>query len=351
MKQLLFLSIIAIFFACNPTTSTIKDVPLHDYTTDLATNVHFATYQDLASASDSLLLHINQLSNSPSQNELEICREYWRMARHAWEQSEGFLFGPVSTENIDPQIDSWPIDFHAIEIELAGTSDFTQSSTMAQLDEGLKGFHPIEYLLWGDSGQKTVDEFTNREFNYLKGLAIDLRDKSIFIKDSWLLSPMTYGSYFCSPSMNNPYYSNYFSVLLEQVNALIGICDELSASKIGVPLLFQDPSLEESPYSQSSIQDFKDNVKSVEAVYSGDYHNKGLGIRDLVRTHSLALDQEIMMSLATVQFRLDAIHVPFGQAIIEQSTEMLIAKKAIESLSNTLSEKLLPFIIQHYAHV
>lgn len=351
MKQILFLTLLTLLLACHPSTPTIKEVPLDQYTEAMVTNVHFSTYQDLAAASDSLLQHINHLANLPTNSELENCKKFWRMARQAWEQSEGFLFGPVSTENIDPQIDSWPIDFQAIEIELAGTTDFTQAAMFDQLDEGLKGFHPIEYLLWGQTGQKSADELTNRELNYLKGLAADLCEKSVFIRDSWLLSPMEYGFYFCTPSISNPYYSNYLSILEEQVNALIGICDELAATKIGVPLLFQDPSLEESPFSKSSIQDFKDNIKSVESVYTGDYHENGLGIKDLVRSYSLSLDQEITIALATAKLRLEAIHVPFGQAIIEQSTELVIAKKAIESLSILLSDKLLPFIKQHYAHV
>ena len=40
---------------------------------------------------------------------VEAC-EHWTESRKAWELSEAFLFGAAADYNIDPHIDSWPLD-------------------------------------------------------------------------------------------------------------------------------------------------------------------------------------------------------------------------------------------------
>ena len=40
----------------------------------------------------------------------------WRAMRKHWEQSEAFLYGPAAAHNIDPHIDSWPLDFNAMNL-------------------------------------------------------------------------------------------------------------------------------------------------------------------------------------------------------------------------------------------
>ena len=40
--------------------------------------------------------------------------------------------------------------------------------------DALKGFHPIEYLLWGVNGDKKAADLTDREKEYLVALAQNL---------------------------------------------------------------------------------------------------------------------------------------------------------------------------------
>jgi hypothetical protein len=47
------------------------------------------------------------------------------------------------------------------------------------------------------------------------------------------------------------------AVFEEIVNGMIGICDEVANGKMLDPFVAADPSLEESPYSQNSLTDFK----------------------------------------------------------------------------------------------
>lgn len=349
MNKIFFLSLLVILISCEKETPNNTVVDLAKYTKEISTNIHFQIYNEFVAAADSLNQHINVFQIAPSELELNACKFWWKTARSAWEKSEGFLFGPVATDNIDPQIDSWPIDFQAIEIELSGNSNLGDPTVIQELDETLRGFHPIEYLLWGSDGNKSFANFTNRELLYLIGLSFDLLEKSKYIKSSWEPTINSFYSYFTAPTSNNPYYNSYFDVINEQLNGLIGICDELANTKIGEPLLFQDPSLEESPFADNSLQDFKDNLKSVQAIYYGDYLTNGLGISDLIRAHSLALDQEIKIAIALAKEKLDAVSAPFGEAITLQTTELIAAQTAISDLTNLLESKGLPFFEKYYA--
>lgn len=99
-----------------------------------------------------------------------------------WEKSEAFLLGPVSTENIDPGIDTWPVDYRSLDSLLATTNTFDQPFINSLGDE-LKGFHPCEYLFWGTNSNKLPADLTNKECEYLIALALDLRSKSEFLKN------------------------------------------------------------------------------------------------------------------------------------------------------------------------
>ena len=49
----------------------------------------------------------------------------WVAARVPWEQSEGFLFGPVDTFGYDPAMDSWPVNRTDLDAVLASGQAFT----------------------------------------------------------------------------------------------------------------------------------------------------------------------------------------------------------------------------------
>lgn len=128
------------------------------------------------------------------------------------------------------------------------------------------------------------------------------------------------------------------------VYALIGICDELAAGKIGEPLLLQDPSLEESRYSSNSMTDFKNNIISVQNVYLGKYAINGFGLEDFVRQYNLSLDNEIKTAIALCLARMNAITVPFGLALSTQTQQVSQIVAVVEDLEDILQLKLLPLI-------
>jgi uncharacterized iron-regulated protein len=131
------------------------------------------------------------------------------------------------------------------------------------------------------------------------------------------------------------------------VNAMAGICDEVANGKIGEVYAAQDPSLEESPFSQNSITDFTNNIKGVQNVYLGKFSADGKGLEDVVRAYNLQLDSNIKLKLSTAIEALGKVTVPFGTAISTQKTQVQNAIEAIQALKTTLEDELLPFIQMH----
>jgi putative iron-regulated protein len=339
-----------IFIACKknpePTDNTnIPDEELHqNILTEFSANVTQATYNDLYANTQLLTLAIKQLDTNTTNVNLNNCRQLWRNARAAWEKSEGFLFGPVATENIDPRMDTWPTDYVALDSVLANNSSFTVAY-INSLDDALKGFHPIEYLIFGLNGNKDASQLTTNEKHYLVALAENLEILTQQLAASW--NPSVSGNYheqFVNAGNGSTIYSNKRQAFEEMINAMIGICEEVADGKIGEPLTAQDPMLEESPYSFNSMTDFTNNIRSVQNCYFGRYLADGTGLEDFVKSKNLSLDATIKNKIIVAINSLNAVTVPFGVAIISQQLQLNQAITAINDLKNTMENDLLPLV-------
>lgn len=312
-----------------------------------ASNVCAASYEDLSAKAGQLLTAVNTLNTTTNDANLNACRDLWKSIRQTWEKSEAWLFGPVDVDKIDPRIDTWPVDFNDLNTVLA-SSDELNEEYIASLNEdhdALRGFHPIEYLLWGQNGGKTASELTVREKEYLLALAQNLKTLADEVKTSWT------GGYAnllatAGTSGNSEYPSRKvaFEII---VDAMAGICDEVANGKIKDPFDAQNPKLEESPFAKNSITDFTNNIIGIMEIYQGNFAEDGKGLEDLVRAYNLSLDNEIKTKHGTAIAALKAITVPFGEAILTKQTQVQTAMDKIDDLATTLEEKLKPFVQQY----
>lgn len=120
------------------------------------------TYQDLAQKNASLLAKVNTFVANPTNANMEAVAEAWLVSRKPWETSEAFLFGPVDTYGLDPNMDSWPLDAEAIynilksqtwsELEWADGDD----ESKVESAQNVRGFHTLEYLVFKDGNARTV---------------------------------------------------------------------------------------------------------------------------------------------------------------------------------------------------
>lgn len=353
MKKLMLITLVlaSTFFlsGCddNENGSAVDETFNSEILNGFAQNVAQASYNDLKTKSAQLYDNILALNTSRTSGNLTACQNSWKAARQAWEQTESFLFGPVSTENIDPRIDTWPVNFQDLNSQLNSANAFTEQY-INNLEDALKGFHPIEYLIFGQDGDKLSTDLTNRDLEYLMALGLNLKQLTTAVADGW--NESINGNYthaFVNAGSGSAVYESQLAAFEEVVNAMAGICDEVAAGKIGEVFLAQNPSLEESPFAQNSITDFTNNIKGVENVYLAKYTSDGKGLEDLVRKYNLSLDNEIKTNINSAITALGSITVPFGEAIISQPVQVQNAINAIDALKTTLEEKLLPFVQSH----
>lgn len=307
---------------------------------DLSSKVIVATYEHMHVHALQLHGALTELQTNTSDTQLNIARHEWSEVRGAWEKSEGFLFGPVSVDNIDPRIDTWPIDFARIDSVLNSGEAFTPEYIFG-LEESLKGFHPLEYLLWGADGTKTANQLTAREMEFCTALANDIVLLSAQLNASW---DEHYHTSFANAGNGSNVYHSRRAAYEEVIAAMSGICDEVANGKIYEPLVLQDPSLEESPFAQNSLTDFYNNILSVRNIYYGMYQADGKGLEDLIRSQNLSMDAEIKVRIQSALNALNNVTVPFGEAITSQQTQLYQAIESINSLGSYLDETVLPFV-------
>lgn len=80
--------------------------------TNISLDVITETYKDLFEDARGLNEATKALEIGNDEALVQV-REAWKNTRAPWELSEGFLYGPVDTQGIDPAIDSWPVDVNA----------------------------------------------------------------------------------------------------------------------------------------------------------------------------------------------------------------------------------------------
>lgn len=310
----------------------------------LSEGVVQATYNDLANQAGLLYSSIQKFNTTSTDANLDECRKSWKATRLAWEQSEGFLFGPVSTDNIDPRIDTWPVNYVDLDSVLNSNAVFSESY-IEGLEDALRGFHPIEYLLFGQNGSKKASEMTVRQKEYLLALGENLKKLTTAVANSW--SPKLTGNYseqFIKAGNGSTIYTTVRAAYEEVINAMAGICDEVANGKLKEPYDAKDPSLEESPFAKNSIQDFTDNMTSVLNIYSGKYKADGYGLEDMVRDNNLSLDKNVKTKINAAISALGKITVPFGEAIKQQPQQIEAAMKAINELKDVIEGDLLKYI-------
>ena len=275
-------------------------------------NVIYTTYNDLAKESNELYEFLAAACekgvNALTQPEIDaICAKFLQ-ARQSWEESEAFLYGAATDFGIDPHIDTWPLDVEALATalnnaeqvaNLEGEDGITYAST--KLGAELLGFHGIEFILFRDGQNRTVDALRGNEDDeafsgktvtgeqelvYATAVAGDLRDNCYRLIVSWnpdapeayqdrceelevpvsmTGSDKTYGENMLGAAKAGSTYATWQETLASiLVAGCSNICNEVANVKMGNAHSGEDVNYIESPYSKKSFQDFIDNIHSIQ---------------------------------------------------------------------------------------
>lgn len=298
--------------------------------------VVYPTYKNLAASADDLYqeaVNVQQKheAGTLADADVEAACEAFKAAREYWEKSEAFLFGAATDFNIDPHMDSWPLNQGQM-------ANFLSNSTMvaglysddpiafvnqhnSEFDTAL-GFHGIEFVLFRDGAPRKAAVFDGiedhssfskvtvqckDELAFLVAVAGDVRDNCYRLEVSWLGQQAATAhkervaelGVWTHALDNNGYYygadmllagtdgSTYASITATLVT-LVGasgcgnIANEVASQKIGQAyrVATGQPSLDpeapdaidyiESPYSKRSYIDYRDNIYSIKNSLYGN---------------------------------------------------------------------------------
>lgn len=298
--------------------------------------VVYPTYKNLAASADDLYqeaVNVQQKheAGTLTDADVEAACEAFKAAREYWEKSEAFLFGAATDFNIDPHMDSWPLNQGQM-------ANFLSNSTMvaglysddpiafvnqhnSEFDTAL-GFHGIEFVLFRDGAPRKaavfdgIEDHSNfskvtvqckDELAFLVAVAGDVRDNCYRLEVSWLGQQAATAhkervaelGVWTHALDNNGYYygadmllagtdgSTYASITATLVT-LVGasgcgnIANEVASQKIGQAyrVATGQPSLDpeepdaidyiESPYSKRSYIDYRDNIYSIKNSLYGN---------------------------------------------------------------------------------
>jgi putative iron-regulated protein len=321
---------------------------------DYADQVVIPTYELLAQRAAALDEAVIALAEETVDPNLEAAREAWVATRVPWEQSEGFLFGPVDAQGWDPAMDSWPLNRDDLEGVLASDNEITLEYVQ-NLQETQKGFHTIEYLLWGEDSEKTAEDLGDRELEYLLALTEELVLITESLATSWtegVGDQAAYREVFTTAGEDsNTAYPSLNAAAQEILDGMSGICDEVANGKIADPYDARDPNLVESQYSFNSLDDFQDNMRSVRNAYTGDFEageTEGRGLDEWVAERDPDLDEQFKGEIEAAISALAEIPNPFRQAITDKANDEAIeaAQAAIRQVQDTIDGQLAGLVLQ-----
>lgn len=353
---MLFVAAATSMTSCNQTNKSDvespKETALKAAMTPYVDNTVVATYKSLADATVTLYNNCETIfenfeAGKLSEADVAAAAKSWTDARRYWELSEAFLFGPAANHNIDPHIDSWPLDKDGIEAMLGNAEQMKQIEEQGadyvgdKLGYGLLGFHAIEYMLYAsDNADKSnvrmhdISTYTRAELVYLVAVAEDLRNQTVALEASWAgVSNVSeekqaileeaeidygvefskgYGSYMKVATGGT--YATYQEAAEELIQGCIDIADEVGNTKIGRPNTAtseEDRNYIESPYALNSIEDFQDNIRSIQNAYCGSQAGDA-SVSDYIKSVDANLDAECRKAIEDAINAIGQIAEPFA---------------------------------------
>ena len=373
MKRLtLFLAaafaVVCILSSCNHGGGYFTDEKQAQILEQYVNHTIAPTYTNLANYSEQLVTELQAFRNSRSQSDLNKACETFLSARAWWEKSEAFLFGAASDFGIDPHIDSWPLDEDAFNnlmsspnmIAALGGED---GDVVAgeQLGNSLLGFHGIEYILFRNGQVRSASEITDMQITYAVAVAGDLRNRCFQLEVSWIGDDaaashrrkveelelnstvnggnFSYGQNLKKAGTAGSTYISTVQGLMAIVDGCKTIADEVGTSKIGKPYYGEDVHYIESPYSQKSIEDFFDNITSIEHAYYGGIEgsqSEDLSLHGYMKKINADLDARVIEAINNAKAKINAMPRPFVKNYSNPANEEAIL--ACQALDDILSE-------------
>lgn len=324
-----------------------------------AANV-YANYSDSVTTAMALEMAVDAFVAAPSQVTLDAAKKAWKDAREPYLQTEPYRFydGPIDNPEDGPEgeINAWPLDEVFIDyVEgnpgsgiINNTATFPTITTAVITDQNENGgeanisagYHAIEFLLWGQDlsptgpGARPFSDYLTvggtamnqeRRKTYLKLVTELLVADLTAVRDQWAPAAANYRAAFEADK-------NAVQKIFLGLGSLSGA--ELSGERMAVALANHDQEDEHSCFSDNTHRDLYGDALGLQNVFLGNYGaNDGEGLEDLIRAKNPELADRLKSQIAASITAIQAIPVPFDQAIADGNTAgQAKVQAAIEAL-------------------
>ena len=281
-----------------------QDSYLRNVLSNLVNKVIIPTYTELADDVEDLEKTLNGLTASNiTQSQINKACDDFKDARENWERSEAFLMGAASDFDVDPTIDSWPLNRTLL------LNYFNRGMNEEMLEDAtILGFHALEFILFRNGQPRKVSEFQGndsyknfngvsgaKELAYAQVICTLLKQRCFQLQVAWEGETssnaarmqvvrgarldyatelgLPYGQNLINAGSSNSTFRSLKAaisqVLSDDEGSCVAIANEVGTAKIANPFSAGDISYVESPYSYNSITDFQDNIRSIRNVWYG----------------------------------------------------------------------------------
>ncbi len=302
------------------------------------------TYQALAAHAGELTQAVEAAAQSPSAETVQSARDTWTATREPWERSEAFLFGPVDTEGHDPNLDSWPVNVTDLKkvIDPATGPESLDADAVNSLDEGARGFHVVEYLLFADadgnpvSAEKAAEllKAEPRRSAYMVATAKALETQAKALLNDYAPEGNNFVGVIANAGEGSDVYTTPGAAFSDIVNAMAGIADESSQAKLLEPAEEGDVTLLESRFSGNTLTDVLNNIEGIQRA--------SIYIKPLVEDKEL--QGEMANAINKYHSSVQAIPAAFNEEPGEAKDAVRKAAQDGAALRDLLEQKIAPVV-------
>ncbi|WP_226621716.1 imelysin family protein [Alloyangia pacifica] len=317
-----------------------------------------AGYEDSLSTAKALQDAVAALVAAPSEDTLVAAREAWLAARNPYQQTEVFRFGNPIVDDWEGKVNAWPLDEGLIDYvddSYGGATDenpFAASNVIAnptlelagqEVDASLitpeliadtlneadgietnvaRGYHAIEFLLWGQDLNGTEPGAGDRPYtDYVVGADCtggncDRRAAYLTSATQLLVSDLEEmaANWAEGGAAREEVSANADAGIVAMLTGMGSLSyGEQAGERMRLGLMLNDPEEEHDCFSDNTHNSHFYDGKGIQNVYLGSYTRvdgstvEGPSLSDLVAETSPELDEEMKGKLDATMAALGAI--------------------------------------------
>ena len=317
-----------------------------------------AAYGDSLTTAKALDAAVDALIANPSEETLAAAKTAWLAARNPYQQTEVFRFGNAIVDDWEGKVNAWPLDEGLIDYVDASYGGPTDENELAALNviaspqltiagsevdateitpdliadtlneaDGIetnvaRGYHAIEFLLWGQDLNGTEAGAGNRPWtDYAQGDDCtggncDRRAAYLAAASDLLVSDLEEmaGNWAEGGAAREALMSDEGAGIVAMLTGMGSLSyGEQAGERMRLGLMLHDPEEEHDCFSDNTHNSHYYDGLGVQNVYLGKYQRvdgstvEGASLSDMVAAADPALDTEMKGKLDTTMAALGAI--------------------------------------------